>query len=318
MSMWLSKLAPHLQQFEETKKALGYTYRRQSESLHSFDKFCFENFPEATTITKEITFAWLKNKKSNEKSSTTNKKLSLLIELSKFIKLTDSECFIPDKRFRLKEQQFICRIITDEEINKLLHTIHRIENTAKSPYKVQTCKTYFTLLYCTGLRSSEAINLNRAHINFDTGEIQIVESKCHSNRKIVLSNKLLILLKQYDSYLSPTREPFFSLNGVTRPSIGTLADCLKKAWKLSGLTSTCVRQHDFRHTFITKRILEWQKNHMNLSEKIQNLMNFVGHRHIDDTLYYFRLVPELSCYFNLTDFDEIIPNFGDNDENRIY
>ena len=44
MSMWLSKLAPHLQQFEETKKALGYTYRRQSESLHSFDKFCFENF----------------------------------------------------------------------------------------------------------------------------------------------------------------------------------------------------------------------------------------------------------------------------------
>jgi integrase len=54
---------------------------------------------------------------------------------------------------------------------------------------------------------------------------------------------------------------------------------------------------DFRHSFITLRLLQWHKQGVDLSLKAQFLQAFVGHNRLEDTLYYFRLVPEvLSVY----------------------
>lgn len=317
MKTWTSKLGPHLQRFEEMKKALGYSYRHQSVALHSFDQFCFTNFPEATTLTQEMALAWFKRRREEERASTTNARISLFRELARFIKLTDPECFVPDKRYRLRVQPVVCRILTDLERKQFFSALEKMQNPTKYPYLVQTCRTYFIFLYCTGVRASEAVHLDRNHIDFKSGEINIIESKRHYSRKIVLSYDLLKIFKKYDSLLPNDRIPFFSFDSANRPSIELFYYYLKKIWSLSNLTSKCIRQHDFRHTFITKRILEWQQNHENLKEKIQILMRFVGHKHIDDTLYYFRMTPELSNYFSCDDNDDVIPDLGDRNE-RVY
>jgi len=58
MSDFKSLLAPYIEGLIEQKQALGYIYKAQIEKLVKFDTMISENFPNETTITKEMTDIW--------------------------------------------------------------------------------------------------------------------------------------------------------------------------------------------------------------------------------------------------------------------
>lgn len=310
---WLSGLAPHLKHFVETQQALGFSYRSQIESLHSFDRFCFQHFPSSTTITRQMALSWLERKTPTEKTGTTNARISVLRQFAIYLHMRDSECFVPDKSFRLKKNQYVCRILTCVEIEKFWGVLKQenFSRSSRAPYQIETCKEFFKLLYCTGIRPSEAIRLNTADFDWGTNTISIKESKGHANRTIALTADLAHQLAKYDRLLPLNRLPFFSFDGSTRPSIDSYSYWLKKIWRKSGLTTPCIRLHDFRHTFITKRILIWHKQKVDLRKQLPYLMSFVGHKRLEDTLYYFRLVPELCGLLEINSEFDLVPNVGD-------
>lgn len=62
-----------------------------------------------------------------------------------------------------------------------------------------TISTYFRLTYTCVLRPGEGRNLKLENIDFSTGEIQIIDSKWHKSRTVVMSEDILVLMKKYAS-----------------------------------------------------------------------------------------------------------------------
>ena len=55
----------------------------------------------------------------------------------------------------------------------------------------------FRLLYGTGIRIGECLNIKRNNIDIDSGTIKLTDTKNKTERLIVLSDSLLIYLKQF-------------------------------------------------------------------------------------------------------------------------
>ena len=53
------------------------------------------------------------------------------------------------------------------------------------------------------------------------------------------------------------------------------------------------RIHDLRHTFVVHRILQWQKDGVNVDQAMLSLSTYVGHALVTHTYWYLSAVPEL-------------------------
>ena len=308
MKEWLSKLAPFLEGFIQLKHSLGYSYCSRIQELHAFDKFVLKNFPNEIVLTKAMVDAWTKPHSAKERHSTTNHRISILRELARFIQMDGTSCYCPGKEYFLRTQQVSCHILNDEEVKKFWRGLAQLKDSEGRQFRKITMTTFFTLLYCTGIRANEAMCLDCSNLDLENGLIKITESKGHNNRIIALTEELVKLLKIYNEQLPTNRIPFFSLDGSCRLNARVVSYTLHYVWNKSDITTPCIKLYDFRHTFITKRLLEWNKQDKDLSTKIQYLMSFVGHKNIEDTLYYFSLSPELSETYELLLNDSIIPS----------
>ena len=54
-----------------------------------------------------------------------------------------------------------------------------------------------------------------------------------------------------------------------------------------------VRIHDFRHTFICRRIQRWRADGADIDNAIAALSTYVGHAKISDTYWYLTGIPDL-------------------------
>jgi hypothetical protein len=52
----------HIQSHVELKQAIGYKYTTEADHLKRFDRFLLENYPLATSLTKELVLGWCRKK----------------------------------------------------------------------------------------------------------------------------------------------------------------------------------------------------------------------------------------------------------------
>jgi integrase len=53
------------------------------------------------------------------------------------------------------------------------------------------------------------------------------------------------------------------------------------------------RIHDLRHTFVVRRIVQWQSQGVDLDQAMLSLSTYVGHAMVTNTYWYLSAVPEL-------------------------
>lgn len=59
MDEYRSLLAPYIQSFLQYRNALFHKNSAYEPVLHSLDRFCADNFPDAAYLSKEKVLAWL-------------------------------------------------------------------------------------------------------------------------------------------------------------------------------------------------------------------------------------------------------------------
>ena len=120
-------------------------------------------------------------------------------------------------------------ILSDEEIRALFEEIDgyvpattgRVFHRLAAEYKV-----IFRLIYCCGLRVSEARKLNWEDVDLDDGSVRIIQSKGRKDRIVYLADDLNELMRSYASALRdvygfetewvfPARDPEKCLSTVT-------------------------------------------------------------------------------------------------------
>jgi site-specific recombinase XerD len=140
-------------------------------------------------------------------------------------------------------------------------------------------KLILSLLYYTGIRKSELLNLNWTDINLSKSSVIIRRGKGGKDRLIPLHKEVTILLDKYlDERLPLKTEALIIGEQGKRMCKGSFRELLKMYLTLSGLKRKGYSAHSFRHTFATHLI----EAGVDLF-KVQKLL---GHASLDTTKIY--------------------------------
>jgi integrase len=287
------------------KQTLGYKYKSQAMMLKRFDQFCLKNYPNATVLDKEIVLHWVAVN-PGEHPSTQETRLSSLNELARYIIRKGELAYILPKGMLAKKVKFTPYIFSDEEIK---HLFAAIDNGCPFCYEVPlrhiVMPVFFRLLYCCGLRVTEARLLKVEDVDLERGVLTLTRTKLGKCRQIPLSLELLNHFKEYSQKVHVCSTPqawFFpglKNNPMTSRNINrNLRRFLWKAGishhgrtKVGERGAPCV--HSLRHTFAVNCLRKWMREGKNPNAYLPILQAYMGHACYRDTAYYLHLSYDL-------------------------
>ena len=182
-----------------------------------------------------------------------------------------------------KEEQDLPVVLSRKELFKLFSNCENIKH-----------KLMLSMLYASGLRRNELLNLRIENIETNDGKfrIRINRSKGNKDRYTVLSEKLLPELRAYYQAIKP-KDYLFNGRIKGRPMTASgLAHALKMANKKSGVKR--INLHILRHCFASHAL----EDGMNL----RTLQDILGHASIKTTMIYLH-VSEVPLFKGFSPFD---------------
>jgi integrase/recombinase XerD len=167
---------------------------------------------------------------------------------------------------KIKTESKIKETISDEDIEKLRDHCTSIRDIAM-----------IDLLYSTGIRVGELVNLDRKDINFEEREC-IVYGKGEKERRVYFDAKTKLHLQNY-----------IASRDDTNPALFVTLDAPHDRLKISGveirvrklgrsLNLTKIHPHKFRRTMATRAI--------DKGMPIEQVQKLLGHSQIDTTMHY--------------------------------
>jgi integrase len=191
------------------------------------------------------------------------------------------------------------RILSEGELGSLMNASMQV--SIAQPLRGQTLATVIGLLASTGLRSGEALRLDRADVDLATGILQIRKTKFRKDRLVPVHATTLVALRAYARYRDlafpvQTSSAFFVSTRGTRLSPAGLHYGFQQACELAGLNRTgakSVRPHDLRHRFAVTRLANWHRQKADVQSMLPLLATYLGHSRYSDIAYYITATPEL-------------------------
>lgn len=164
-----------------------------------------------------------------------------------------------------KRERRIPVVLSKEEIQKLILNIKNLKH-----------RLITELLYSSGLRVSEIINLKKSDIDFRNGTGIVKQGKGNKDRIFILSEKLLAKI-YYHILLREDDNPYVFEGRKGKLTKRTIQAVIKKAARKAGINKH-VHPHTLRHSFAT-HLLE-QGTDLRIIQKL------LGHSDIKTTQIY--------------------------------
>jgi len=191
-------------------------------------------------------------------------------------------------------------LYSTEEIRELLDAARNLHST--STLKPWTYFCLFGLLATTGLRISEALNLQVKDVDWPEGILTIHGAKFGKSRLVPLHPSTRKVLSRYaerrDCMFAkkPVLHFFVSSRG-TRLDGGDVRRTFYQLSREIGLRDVSAsrgpRLHDFRHRFAVQTLLRWYRQGKDVERSLPVLSTYLGHAHVTDTYWYLSNTPEL-------------------------
>jgi len=316
-----SLFAERLRGFIQQKNAVGFAYEESSRLLSDFDRFCLDRFSTETALTKEICLEWAV-RKDTEGNNTFRNRLMPVREFARYLNRCGEPAFVLSPNFAKKGPRHIPHIYSEEEIAALWDVLDHLRARKGYPIRHFVFPTLIRLLYCCGLRPCEARKLRVADVDLEKGRLDILESKGHKSRIVMMADDVTEICRRYDETVSkimPGRELFFpDSNGNIYGKVG-----LEKTFRIAkakagiGMSGEhSPRLYDFRHTFATHRLYQWMREGKDATAMLPYLSAYMGHAQLSDTYYYIHLVPglfETMAGFDYSASEHLLPE-GECDE----
>ena len=168
-----------------------------------------------------------------------------------------------------------------------------------------TCSTLFGLIAVTGLRINEALRLDQADLDIETGVLRVRFGKLGKERLLPLDRTVVQQLERYgrerDRLLGRRSEAMFVTCEGHR-----LGDCGARYNFALVCQQIGLRQrqnqkrhgrgpriHDLRHTFAVRTMLNWYRSGQDVGREMIKLTTWLGHASPANTYWYLEAVPEL-------------------------
>lgn len=305
-----SPLGSWILEFVKLKRSCGNKYICEYQHLRRFDRFLCEHGLRSATLSKELVEGWIAlhpgESSRSQASRITVAKLFALFLLRRGI---DAYVIPKGAGSRLPWCSFRPYIFSHEQIDRLIELLDNAPPVKVAPFKHIVEKELFRVVYCCGLRASEAAHLKVSDVDLENGVLSIKQGKFRKDRLIPLPESLTMRFRTYLRKIPLVKgldSPFFPnrVGWHYRPL--TLYLMFRDLiWKLRiphGGRGKGPRLHDLRHTFAVHRLEQWIKDHADLNAKLPLLSAYLGHVGIAGTQRYLRLTvasfPEIANPLN--------------------
>lgn len=277
--MFISIFKDEFNEFIKYKKSLGYIYRKETIYWYDkLDKYFYENNLTRKEINKEMYDKWL-IKRENESNNTYALRYTTIRQFCIYLINNKYENIYYSDEYNIKyKKDFIPHIYTEDEIKKIFELSTNVDLTFEVIIK---------LLYSTGLRISEVLNIEIDNVNLKNNQIYIINGKNNVSRIIVMSDSMSDKLKEYiNSKTYFDTKYLFSSKG-NKYGYNKFKYNYKKI--LSNLNINA-RIHDLRHTFAVNALNQMVEKGYDVYTSLPLLSQYMGHRRIESTEYYLRFI----------------------------
>ena len=251
--MYQSVLGPAIEQLLALRQSLGYRDKALATLLASFDRDLVTHGRTDPWLTREGVDAWV-TRDARLKPVSRAHRYSALRLLGRFLADQCPQTYVPGPTSGLTST-FRPHIYTPAEIQALLREAARLPPVGA--LRPRTFVTLLGLLYCTGLRVSEALGLRLADVDLDDGVLIIRHAKFHKSRAVPLQPDVRHALAAYAEARRQWRHrtdpdaPLF-VNARRRPCSysmvgGTFLRLARRAGLRGAPGQRGPRLHDLRH-----------------------------------------------------------------------
>ena len=242
--------------------------------LVDLDQFFFDQDSNSSNINTNIKKYIAQLRKRNLKTSSVNRKISTLKNYLKFLHTEKIIDQIDFQEFEsLSSVKKIPKAISKSQMEQIFEDLRKSKQTNSRLYIL-----ILKLIYLSGLRISEALNLKWSDINHQDNSIYVY-GKGSKERKVFIINDYLVQLKN----LEKNNQYIFTINKKkisTRSVNKFLQNCYDNSLIKNKLSS-----HIFRHSFATTMLEN--------NADIRHIQKLLGHSSISTTEIYTKVAKSM-------------------------
>lgn len=297
MTHFATTMAASIEHYVALKHSLGYQFRKQAASLDAFLHYMRSTHARGPlSQALALDFVMASDLTPNGRAA----RYAVIRRFAEYYVAFDPRTESFDRRALPRSRAIPPpRILSEEELRALMAASKRVSIT--HPLRGRTLASVIGLLASTGLRSGEALRLDRSDVDLITGVLQIRKTKFRKDRLVPVHASTLTALQDYVrhrdlAFPEPKTRAFFVSTRATRLSSSGLYYGFGQACVLAGVnthTTKPLRPHDLRHRFAVTRLAEWHRQKVDVQALLPLLATYLGHARYRDTAYYVTATPEL-------------------------
>jgi len=267
-------------------------------TLRRFDRFVAQTFRGRRPIDLKVAIeGWLAT--FHCRPVTITNSFLVMRKFCLFLRRRDPNGFVPDRDMapRIYQSHHLPHIFSPAEIRILLDEIGKMQD----PFRSRAYRALLLILYCTGLRTGEAVRLRIRDVDLREKVLRVEVSKAKSRwvpfeetlakeLSVYLRERCLISPASEDSWflVQPNGSPFGRTIVSSRITI-----LLRQAGMKPRRGRVGPRPYDTRHSFAVNRLTEWYREGVDVQERLAWLSAYLGHDDLLGTQDYLQLTPEL-------------------------
>ena len=279
------------------KNMTGFKFERQARELERFDDYYYRSGYRGVKFTKPMTDRFVYGN-GYRRQSTHYQKEVLLNNLAEFLIRQGYQVYIPPIRSApVKRRVHIPYIFSKDELKRFFSAIDRYPRTSLTN-RNSVDPVLFRLLYGSGPRLSEALNLKLKDINLKTGTITILHGKNNKDRLVPVAESLIERFQKLFSKLhtfSDKSTYFFISPTGGRLDNSTVYRRFRDYLLIADISHTKCgpRVYDLRHSYAVHCLKRWVLSGEELTNLMPYLAAYMGHTDFNGTQYYLRLTADL-------------------------
>ncbi len=291
-----------LSQYITVRRALGVTFGEPAVTLGHFVTFLEEK--GAAWITTDLALGWA-CQSAHVQRATWVRRLGMVRGFASWLSAFDPRTEVPPKRIlSARHRRKKPYIFTDCEIEHLMAEASRLPS-AKG-LRAWTYVTLIGLLVTTGLRPGEALSLDGSDVDLENGILAIRDTKFGKSRFVPITDSTCAALARYTKKRLEVCK-HLQTNGFLISERGYRISPYAARRTFAKISTTLglrkavpgkrigrgPRLQDMRHTFATRKIIEWYRSGLDVERELPKLTKYLGHNSIDHTYWYIEAIPEL-------------------------
>ena len=279
------------------RRAGGFRYDRQERVLRCFAEHCRRDGYADGSIIQEAVEGFLYGR--HLKASTIRREEIIMRDLAEHTRQFGWSAWAPPVLTRVKTRHRPPPyVFSDEETRRLFHAIDT-QPLSEMSNRARVDPALFRVLYATGIRISEALNLQLRDLDAASTTIEVRDSKNRESRIVPVTRRLADTLEGYIAAAHPQPEPAHHLFHTGDPSKPADKSTIYNRFRryladadIPHFAPGGPHIHSLRHGFAVANLRRWAADGSDLAVMLPYLSAYMGHADLRGTQYYLQLTAD--------------------------